>query len=43
MFSGFRPCDRIVLKPLVIDNPDLFFNGIAHASFVNISITVKIN
>ena len=41
--SGFRPSAKIVLKPLVIVNPDLFFNGIAHAYFVNISITVKIN
>ena len=49
-FSGFRlteppcgPSDRIVLNPLVIDKPDLFFNVIAHAYFVTIFITVKIN
>ena len=41
-----RPCGcspNIILKPLVIEKPDLFFNGIAHAYFVNISVTVIIN
>ena len=49
-FSGFRLSEppsgfslNTILKPIVIDKPDLFFNGIAHAYFVNISITVNIN
>ena len=32
-----------MLKPLVVDKPDLFFNGTAHAYFVNVPITVNIN
>ena len=42
-FSGFLLSLNTISKPLVIDKPDLFFNGIAHAYFVNISITVNIN
>ena len=49
-FSAFLvsepPCGcslNTILKPLVIDKPDLFFNGIAHEYFVNISITVNKN
>ena len=32
-----------MLQRIVIDKPDLFFNGIAHAYFVNISMNVNIN
>ena len=41
-FSGFLCSPNTILKPLVIDKTDLFFNGTAHAYFVKISITVNI-
>ena len=48
-FSGFllsvplhEPSDKIILKPLVIDVPALFFKVIAQAFLVKISITVNI-
>ena len=33
---------HLILNPLVIVKPDLFFNALAHAYFVKISITVNI-
>ena len=42
-FFGFLCSPNTILKPLVTDKPDLFFNAIAHVYFVNISITVNIN
>ena len=42
-FSVFLPFDKIILKPLVIDIPDLFFKVIAQAYFENMSIKVNIS